>query len=53
MVHRKLHGQLGSAGGQGFRELSLPYHVRRKAAFIFYSREGNYWGSKTDPQRNH
>ena len=40
MVHQKLQWRLGSAGGQGSPEVSLPYHVRRKPAFIFLSREG-------------
>lgn len=36
MVHQKLQGQLGSAGEQGSPEVSPPYHVRRKVAFIFF-----------------
>ena len=40
MVHQKLQWRLGSAGGQGSPEVSLPYHVRRKPPFIFLSREG-------------
>ena len=53
MVHQKLQWQLGSAGGQGSPEVSLPYHVRRKPAFIFFIKRKNHWDPETDPQRNY
>lgn len=52
MVHQKRQGQLGSTGAQGSHEVSPPYHVRRKVAFIFYQQRGTTGVQKLIPKRD-